>query len=116
MRPTATGAVPAGPGSGPAVQQGRMCSRVDGEGVDCPAVVAPRRKSLLVVAARVERRERISDGLGEGGLGLGEDVAVRGGVVGLADCLELAAGLLDGVEADGGVGQHGVGLYAVKQT
>src|SRR5580765_3623409 len=84
--------------------------RVDGEGADRSAGVAPLGERRLVGAVGVYRGERVGDGLGEVGLGLGQDEAVRGRVVDVAKGRELTVGLLHGIQADGGVGEHGGGL------
>src|SRR5215213_9571178 len=85
-------------------------SGVDGRVVDRPRVHAPLGEDPLVGAVVDQGLDRIGDGLGEVALLLLDDVAVGGGVVDVAEQLELAVGLLDGVGEHRGVGQHGVVL------
>src|SRR4051812_2396783 len=114
-----TGTASIAPGRSAAEAAGRVSvsvlmfhSRVDGEVGDRARVVVPLRQCRFVGALGVQGLQRLGDRLRERGLRLRDHITVRRGVVDLTELLELAVGLLERVQHDGGVGQHRVGLAA----
>src|SRR5829696_7429669 len=89
---------------------GSRGSGVDGGVGDGPGLDAPLLEDRLVGAVADQRADRVGDRLGELGLVLLDHVPVRRRVVDVAEQLQLAVGLLDGVGDHRGVGQEGVVL------
>src|SRR5690606_42087186 len=94
--------------------------------VERGVAAAPRAEDLGELAAVHERLQRRLDRLGELGVLLRDDDALRRAVEHVAELLELAAGLLDRVAADGRLrvedlrlaaraGRRGVGLRVVLE-
>src|SRR5687767_4510932 len=92
------------------VAGGSADGRVHGRVVDRAVLDAPLLQHLLVAAVLDQGLDGVGEGLGELRLVLGDDVAVGRGVVDVTEQFELAAGLLDRVRHDRGVGETGVVL------